>query len=227
MWLGIIKELKLVTVAEVGVYRGEFAESLLHYASGIEKYYMIDSWRHLDDWNKPWNKADAEFVEIKDEALRRTDFAAARRIVLEGKTTEVADRIPPESLEFAYIDGDHTLRGITVDLIRMWPKMKSPAILGGDDFGRYAWGHGRQFEPTLVFPLAVHFAEAVGAVIYGLPFKQFAIVVERSSSKFEFRDLTNAYRSTGLLHALRGRGGVGEISRKIVRKIKELRSGAT
>ena len=33
--------------------------------------------------------------------------------MLRGTTTEVIDRVPDRSVDFAYIDGDHTLRGIT------------------------------------------------------------------------------------------------------------------
>ena len=33
-------------MAEVGVYRGDFASKILQRCDSIEKYYMIDPWRH-------------------------------------------------------------------------------------------------------------------------------------------------------------------------------------
>jgi hypothetical protein len=54
--------------------------------------------------------------------MKKTEFASAKRVVLRGRTKEVIDDIPDNSLDFAYIDGDHTLRGITVDLIKVFPR---------------------------------------------------------------------------------------------------------
>ena len=224
LWTTILNELNPSNAAEIGVFRGEFAQCLLTHVRSIHNYYMVDPWRHLEDWNKPWNKMDEECKQIRNEALCRTEFAAERRIVLEGRTTEVSASIPDRSLDFAYIDGDHTLRGITVDLIRMWPKMRIPAILAGDDFVKSVWAHPSRYEPTLVFPLAIHFAEAVGTVIYALPFDQFAILVEHSSpdssKRFEFRDLTNTYKSTTLREALRKPGLRTRAMRKFGRVIR-------
>ena len=96
---------------ELGVLRGAFAEHVLRQCPGIARYYMLDPWRHLDDWNKPANVAQAAFDDIKAEAMARTQFADERRIVLRGKTVEVIDEISDRTLDIAYVDGDHTLRG--------------------------------------------------------------------------------------------------------------------
>jgi hypothetical protein len=210
LWSMVVNALKVSTFAEVGVFQGDFAQSILRQCPTVEKYYMIDPWRHLDDWNKPANRPNDEFAAIKAEALAKTEFASPKRVILQGRTTEIACSLPEQGLDFAYIDGDHTLRGITIDLIRIWPKLRNGGILAGDDFCNSVWQHEATFEPTLVFPLAVYFAEAMGATIYGLPYDQFAIIVDRSTTAaFEFRDLTGAYRSTTLRDALtRSRDGL-------------------
>jgi len=198
LWTEFIGAVGARRVAEIGVYRGLFAERVLDQSPDIETYYMIDPWRHLDDWNKPANKADDQFDRIHDEAMTRTQAHEARRTVLRGRTTEMIDEIPEASLDFAYVDGDHTLRGITLDLLNVYPRVKDGGWLGGDDFCRTIWQHGKAFEPTLVFPFAVHFAEAVGARIYALPFKQF-LIEKRTGSAFEFVDWTGRYDRTDLL----------------------------
>src|SRR5206468_4924808 len=99
------------------------------------------------------------------EAKLKTDFAGSRRVILRGKTTDVIDQIPDAELDLAYIDGDHTLRGIAIDLIRVYQKVSPNGFIGGDDFTPSMWEHKTSFEPTLVFPFAVYFAEAVGATI--------------------------------------------------------------
>jgi len=203
LWSSIAKDLKVATVAEVGVWAGDFAQHILTQCETVNKYYMIDPWRHLDDWNKPFNKSNDEFAKIKEDALANTEFAAEKRVILQGKTTDVSCDLPDQGLDFAYIDGDHTLRGITIDLIRVFPKMKTGGILACDDFCTTVWQHDSLYEPTMAFPFAVYFAEAIGAIIYGLPFGQFAIIVDRpTKAAFEFRDLTKTFTSTTLRDAL-------------------------
>jgi hypothetical protein len=197
LWTGFARETGAARVAEIGVYRGRFAARMLDDCTGIETYYMVDPWRNLEDWNKPANTTDDTFERFYRESLDRTSAHEARRVVLRGTTTEVIGHVPDGSLDFAYIDGDHTLRGITIDLIRVFPKVREGGWIGGDDFTPSIWQHGDAFEPTLVFPLAVHFAEAVGAPIYALPHRQF-LIEKTAGSDHAFTDLTGRYGDTGL-----------------------------
>jgi predicted O-methyltransferase YrrM len=158
---------------------------------------MIDPWAHLPDWNKPFNVNDQTFEEVYAEALRKTDFAASRRIVLRGRTSAVIDEISDQSLDFAYIDGDHTLRGITLDLIQVLPKMKDGGLIGGDDFVNKPWQHGSAYEPTLVCPFAVYFAEAMRLPFVALPHKQF-LIQKAAGTSFSFVDLTGTYSDLSL-----------------------------
>lgn len=201
LWATFLDRITARKVAEIGVYRGAFAARMLASCPAIETYYMIDPWRHLDDWNKPANYDDATFQRFFEEALDKSRDYERQRVVLRGRTTEVIDQIPDSSLDFAYIDGDHTLRGITVDLCRVYAKVCDGGWIGGDDFSRSIWQHGPNFEPTLVFPFAVYFAEAAGLRIHGLPHAQF-LIEKRPDEGFEFVDLTGKYRHADLLGAM-------------------------
>ena len=106
--------------------------------------------------------------------MSRTEAHAAKRVVLRGTVREVIDDLPDEGLDFAYLDGDHTLRGITIDLVSVFPKVRPGGWIGGDDF-RPHLATRKRYEPTLVFPYAVYFAEAVGVRIYALPYRQFLL----------------------------------------------------
>jgi hypothetical protein len=200
LWIKVITEQQIETVAEVGVYRGAFAEALLSHCPGITTYYLIDPWRHLENWNKPANKDDGTFDEYFDEVITRTAPWDDKRVILRGRTTEVIDSIPDGSLDLAYVDGDHTLHGISIDLIRTWQKLRPGGLLGGDDFSHTIWQHHRSFEPTLVFPFAVYFAEAVGAPIAALPNNQF--LIHKVDAGFAFHDPTGDYRDLTLRAAL-------------------------
>jgi hypothetical protein len=203
LWSQFIASRGVKTLAEIGVWRGDYAETMLSRCPDITRYYMLDPWRHLDDWNKPANVSDNSFEQYYTGVLERTEPWAGKRVVLRGRTTEVVEEIPDASLDFAYIDGDHSLRGISIDLIRMWPKIRDGGWIGGDDFSRTAWQHRDAFEPTLVFPFAVYFAEAAGAPIEALPRNQF--IIHKSDAGFSFTDHMGRYPNTTVKAALDGR----------------------
>jgi hypothetical protein len=197
LWIEFIRSAGIERMAEVGVYRGNFAAMILENCSSLKQYYMIDPWRHLDDWNKPANENDDSFERFLAETKARTDFAGEKRVILRGKTVEVIDEIADGALDFVYIDGDHTLRGIAIDLICSYPKVRVGGFIGGDDFVNTIWQHHSKYEPTLVYPFAVYFAEAVGAPIYGLPNNQF-LIEKKAKRSFAFNDLAGIYNDISL-----------------------------
>lgn len=192
LWSSVVDHVKAKNIVEIGVWKAEFSRFILSGCSSIEKYYMIDPWENLDDWNKPFNVGSNEFEKIYDEAMSSTTFASEKIEVLRGKTKAVIDSIPNKTLDFSYIDGDHTLRGITIDLICLLPKIKDFGIIAGDDFNASPWQHSAEFEPTLIFPFAVFFAEAIDKPIYALPHNQF-LIHNHPEKRFEFIDLTGSY----------------------------------
>jgi len=196
-WVEFVRRTRVQRMVEVGVYQGDFAALLLERCQSVEKYYMIDPWRHLENWNKPANEDNTVFDRFFQAAKAKTDFAASRRVILRGKTTEVIDQIPDGELDFAYIDGDHTLKGIAIDLVRVFLKVRPGGYIGGDDFTPTIWQHNTSFEPTLVYPFAVYFAEAVGAKIFALPNSQFCMQ-RTDHGEFSFVDLTGQYRELTL-----------------------------
>jgi hypothetical protein len=206
LWLRLLRTIPMACAAEIGVWKGDFAKVILSNFSNLAKYYMIDPWAHLPDWNKPFNVDDQTFEDVYSEALLKTDFAASRRVILRGRTSAVIDGIPDESLDFAYIDGDHTLRGITVDLIQVLPKIKDGGLIGGDDFVNKPWQHGTAYEPTLVCPFAVYFAEAMRLPIVALPHKQF-LIQKVADAAFSFVDLAGTYSDLSLKKLSQGSVG--------------------
>jgi len=197
IWSRILNAAAAKTMVEVGVWKGDFAVHVLTHCESIAQYYMIDPWANLPDWNKPYNQSQEVFDSIYEKTMSRTAFASNKLVVLRGRTKEVIDAIPNDSLDFAYIDGDHTLRGITIDLIRMLPKMKASGLIAGDDFINIPPRQGDQFEPTLVCPFSVYFAEAMNLPIVALPFNQF-LIEKNAASGFSFIDTTGRYSDISL-----------------------------
>ena len=206
LWVRLLRTNPPDSAAEIGVWKGDFARLILSNFSNLTKYYMIDPWAHLPDWNKPFNVDDHAFEDVYAEALLKTDFAASRRIILRGRTSAVIDEIPDKSLDFAYIDGDHTLRGITMDLIQVLPKIKDGGVIGGDDFVNKPWQHGAAYEPTLVCPFAAYFAEAMRLPFVALPHKQF-LIQRATDAAFSFVDLVGTYSDLSLKKLSQGSVG--------------------
>jgi hypothetical protein len=197
LWSRFVAAAHVRRMAEIGVYRGDFAAHILKEHDELSAYYMIDPWTQLSDWDKPANKPSPTLQRYHDETMRRTADWKGKRTVLRGRTVDVIDRIPDGSLDFVYIDGDHTLRGITIDLVKSYAKVRPRGWIGGDDFSASIWQHGQDYEPTLVFPFAVHFAEAVGARIFALPRRQF-LLLRPPRPAFAFVDFTGRYGDVGL-----------------------------
>jgi hypothetical protein len=197
LWNKFLGEERPEKVAEVGVWKGDFAKHILESNKFIKKYYMIDPWTKLADWNKPFNVEMKVFDEIYHEAINKTEFAAKKIKVLRGTTKEVVNKIPDDSLDFIYIDGDHTLRGITIDLIKLFPKVKNNGYIGGDDFLPTPWQHNLNYEPTFVCPFSIYFAEAVDLPIVALPYNQF-LLQKKDHTYFDFYDTTDKYNDISL-----------------------------
>src|SRR5688572_11945515 len=103
-WAEFINANGIARMAEIGVWRGQFAEAMLQRCPGLEHYYLIDPWRRLDDWNKPLNEDDLE-AALAETRQRLAPFEG-KCTYLRGRTAEVAGQLP--EIDLAYIDGDHT-----------------------------------------------------------------------------------------------------------------------
>lgn len=85
LWIHLLESFKVKSMAEVGVYKGDYAFQILQHCDSIEKYYMIDPWRHLQDWKKPTNKNSNTFETFLLETQEKTSFAANKTVILRGK----------------------------------------------------------------------------------------------------------------------------------------------
>jgi hypothetical protein len=196
-WIQLINQNNFKRIAEIGVWKGEFAKEILAACASIESYTMIDPWRNLDNWNKPFNVDSELFEDVYAQAIAHTDFAKSKRLVIRNTTIEASKQIEDGSLDLAYIDGDHTLRGITLDLLSIYSKVKEGGIIAGDDFSLSPWQHDKRYEPTLIYPFALYFAEAKNIPIISLGENQFAML-KNPSLGYQFIDLTGDYSQTGL-----------------------------
>ena len=115
------------TGVEVGVYKGEYSELLCE--AGL-KVYGVDPWIVYKNYRKhPKELPYEDLYEMTKERLAKYDFTMIRKTSMEA----LAD-IPDESLDFCYIDGNHSLPYITQDIYEWQRKVKVGGVISGHDY---------------------------------------------------------------------------------------------
>jgi hypothetical protein len=107
--------------AEVGVARGTFTRHLFDHISGL----------HMTGVD-PWLRMDGEEESIADHELRGKNW-----VKMKMKSEEAAPQIADKSLDFVYIDGDHTFDAVMLDLILWSRKVREGGLVCGHDYYRF------------------------------------------------------------------------------------------
>jgi len=128
--------------AEVGVWHGQFAQEILQRVNP-QKLYLIDPW--LFDPNYPkaaWGGAQAKSQAEMEKLYRSVclQFQNDKRVeIFRGQFAELALVIPARSLDWVYIDGNHSYPAVTRDLETAQFLVKDDGFITGDDFGVVGW----------------------------------------------------------------------------------------
>ena len=141
--LHLLKNKNNLTIAEIGVFRGESSLALFNYCD-IKTAYLIDPFdKEIAD---SFNSTDGTNVHLNDDLFEQTTNALKpfeNRIVYLREVSNTAHvHIPDESLDFIFIDGCHTYECVYRDLTNYIPKVKKGGIVSGDDFSNKFSGFG-------------------------------------------------------------------------------------
>jgi len=125
--------------SEVGVLLGRNAKNLLSIAKP-ERLYLIDSWSGPDVWYKKGVDAlsgstvvDGEYGNEAYRIVSRS-FAGLPVEIIRGDSVSSISSLTDSSLDWAYIDADHSRGGCLADLNACLPKMKPNCVISGHDF---------------------------------------------------------------------------------------------
>lgn len=138
--LSRVKNDERIVGAEVGVWRGKMSEALLQrhkhlylimvdrFAPPVkgDSYYKSGSEMALCDQKK----FDAVFREAQERVAHFKD----RLKILKMSTVEAADYVDDGSLDFCFIDADHSYEGVKADIIAWRSKVKPGGCLCGHDW---------------------------------------------------------------------------------------------
>ena len=115
---------------ELGVLRGEFSKYILNHWKG-KILYSIDHWLRSNRHGTINNSHGERKYKITQKRLAKFKD---RSIILKKTSKEARKLFEDNSLDFVYIDADHTEKYVSKDIKYWWPKIKTNGILCGDDY---------------------------------------------------------------------------------------------
>ena len=120
-------------VAEIGVYKGEYAQSINDILVPKE-YHMVDTWgKHLQTYKDyPQMKKNNGWENLYSEICSKfnKDNIKIHRMM----SSEGVKLFPDGYFDFVYIDADHSYETAKFDIIEWEKKVKKGGILAGHDW---------------------------------------------------------------------------------------------
>ncbi|MCA9474062.1 MAG: class I SAM-dependent methyltransferase [Nitrospira sp.] len=121
---------------ELGVWKGHslsFLAARVKHREGV-KLYGVDL---FERWTRPPNEQAAKelpsIYRTYDANLRK---AGVRDIVtdLRGLSWEMSDRFEDRSVDFVFVDADHSYESVKKDLLAWLPKIRKGGVFAGHDY---------------------------------------------------------------------------------------------
>lgn len=145
--------------AEIGVSQGYFSEAMFKSIPNLH-LFCIDIWEPYtgNPWSGSRQRNDRHF-KIAKEKLSKYNATIIRRM-----STDAVKDFTDNSLDFVYIDGNHSFDYVIQDLIEWTKKVKKGGIVSGDDYypfhkagvieavDAYTKAHGIKFNLTNPYP---------------------------------------------------------------------------
>lgn len=130
--------------AEVGVWKGDFSERILSIAKP-RRLHLIDPFetRHEPTYDKAWYGAQSaeDMAAIRSGVENRfsEDISTGRVILHAERSEDALAKLPDGSLDFIYIDGDHTYEAVAADLAQSFRVCRDGGLICLDDYVLGRW----------------------------------------------------------------------------------------
>lgn len=118
---------------ELGVARAETSYYLLENCPNIKKYYCVDPWLPYMDWNGMIT--NQLISDMKLAALTNLSYFPDKVEIIQENSKDAESKITDGSLDFIFIDGDHSFEAAYFDITTYWPKVKKGGLFAGHDTG--------------------------------------------------------------------------------------------
>jgi Methyltransferase domain len=133
--------------AEIGTWRGDFAERILR-SRRPRTLHLIDPWEYRGEdayasalFGGVAHDGQGEMDAVYESVLERFRSGIERRQVQvhRSRSVDAAAAFADETLDWVYIDGDHTYEAVKADLEAYRRTVKPGGLLAGDDYGLPGW----------------------------------------------------------------------------------------
>jgi SAM-dependent methyltransferase len=120
---------------EVGVWKGENIEALLQCCPNIKKMYGIDPYKAYG--NYLLYRDEAFLAPLRIEAIERIAKLGDKAELIELPSAEAVNRFEEESVDFVFIDANHSFAAVYEDLHIWYKRLKPGGIFSGHDFDKH------------------------------------------------------------------------------------------
>lgn len=117
--------------AEIGVEQGVYSEMLCQQVPGLE-LLCVDAWQAYPGYREHVSQAKLDGFHTATVAR----LAPYRCTVLRSWSVDAARVVPDGTLDFVYLDGNHTLPQVVADLAAWVPKVRPGGVVAGHDYRR-------------------------------------------------------------------------------------------
>lgn len=125
--------------AEIGVASGLNSNDMLM-DWPIKTLYLVDVWQTIKGQAGDASSGQ-EWHDFNFESTKRLMKRHGKKAVfMRGKSVEMAEKIDNDSLDFIYLDSDHSYEGVRDDLIAWFHKVKTGGVIAGHDYLNIAYG---------------------------------------------------------------------------------------
>jgi hypothetical protein len=126
---------KNMVIAELGVFKGEFAKEI-YTRTNPKHLYLVDIWEgEFGSGDKDGNNhtvikdMKAVFENLCDEYKNKSNVSVVRQNTINFLTSQLDN-----SLDMVYVDADHSYESVTNDLCLSFSKLKNGGVLAGHDY---------------------------------------------------------------------------------------------
>ncbi len=111
--------------AEIGVFSGKMSQALLERED--LRLLMVDNWKAMPKYRVTEDQQESNFNKCQR-------IAGERGLIIRADSTEAARMVQDESLDFVFIDADHSYWGVKADILAWRGKLKPGGLLCGHDY---------------------------------------------------------------------------------------------
>lgn len=118
--------------AEIGVWQGDFAKTILSNWSG--HLTLVDPWKHLDDYIDSSNVSNESHEINYNKTIEKLNEFSNRYSIIRDLSVNAVKLFNDEYFDFVYIDANHSYESCYEDISLWIKKIKKGGLICGHDY---------------------------------------------------------------------------------------------